>query len=347
MRLDPPMLPTVHFPGAYPPVTPHLKTARETSSQETLFAHKLRESFPLRNQRTLAHPTFVEGFGFWTGEDIRVEFHPAPPDTGLVFVRVDLDGSPRIPVSVEYREAKPRQTSLSIGNVRVDMIEHLLAALSAMQIDNCEIRVDGPEMPGMDGSSVPFFKVLHKVGTASQTTFRAMRVVVEPFRVGDKCTYVQAKPLPGFEKIVEEPETVSLLSIKDYRTIFQYHLDFRKCAAIGRQDYRFTLSNHAFARDIMSCRTFLTSEEADALRAMGLCKRVNYTNVLVFDENGPIENELYHENECARHKVLDMVGDFALAPFECIGEFRGYCSGHQLNADCVKEIEKHSVLVSV
>ena len=275
-----------------------------------------------RFQRTLAQPTFVEGFGFWTGEDIRIEFRPAESNMGIVFVRTDLDGEPRIPALVQYRESKARQTSLAIGNVRVDMIEHLMAALAAVQVDNCEIWVDGPEMPGMDGSALPFYNALHKAGTKEQKAFRPVRIIQEPFRVGNDQSYIIARPSSSFE------------------TVYRYHLNFERCGAIGTQDYTFHFSSDSFAQDIMNCRTFLTKEEAEGLLSMGLCKRVTHKNVLVFDEYGPIGNTLHFPDECARHKVLDMVGDFALAPFDWIGEFDAHCSGHQLNADCVKRILK-------
>ncbi len=308
------VIPSPHFPIPHRPGPDWSASLTDWELLEDRLA-KVR-----RFQQTLALPTFVEGFGFWTGEDIRVEFRPADCNTGIVFVRTDLDGEPRIPAHVRYREAKARQTSLALGNVRVDMIEHLMAALAAMRIDNCEVWVDGPEMPGMDGSSKPFYQALKKAGTAPQKALKPVRIVQEPFRIGNEKSYILAKPSPSFE------------------TVYRYHLCFDKCRAIGTQNYSLTLSADAFARDIMHCRTFLTKEEADGLLSMGLCKRVTHKNVLVFNDSGPIGNALFHPDECARHKVLDMVGDFALAPFDWIGEFEAHCSGHQLNADCVRKL---------
>ena len=281
----------------------------------------------LRLQRTIAAPVIVRGFGFWTGEDITVEFRPAPIGTGLVFVRTDLAGQPRIPATVEYREDKPRQTSLAIGNVRIDMIEHLLAALSALRIDNCEIRVDRPEMPGMDGSSAPFFKALEKAKPIAQPAIRPVRIVRQAFRVGDEKSYIDVRPS------------------SDLETIYRYHLDFASNPAIGNQTASIALSPESFKRELMNCRTFLTKSEADNLVAMGLCRRVTAQNVLVFDENGPMENSVLYQNECARHKVLDMVGDFALAPFDWIGDFDAHFSGHHLNAECVRQLFENTELL--
>jgi len=272
-----------------------------------------------RFQQTLAFPAVVDGFGFWTGEDVRVEFRPAESGTGIVFVRSDLDGHPRIPAHVQYRETKARQTSLSIGETRVDMIEHLMAALAAMRIDNCEIRIDRPEMPGMDGSSKPFYQALKKAGVVEQRSLKPTKIVRNPFLIGDEKSYIAVKPATSYE------------------TVFRYRLNYETCKAIGAQDYSFSPSKKdAFARELVNCRTFLTKAEADALLSQGLCQRVTYQNALVFGDNGPIDNVLHYPNECARHKVLDMLGDFALVPFDLIGEFDAHCSGHQLNADCVK-----------
>lgn len=281
----------------------------------------------LRFQHTIAQTVELRGFGFWTGEDIRLEFRPAPKDTGLCFVRTDLPGSPRIPVQVELRDDKPRQTSLVLGEARVDMIEHLISVFAALKIDNCEIHIDRPEIPGMDGSADPFLQVLKSAKRMVQPAIRPMRVVLEPFRVEDGNTFIEVKPL------------------KVPATIYRYHLDYGEHSSIGRQDFSLTLSEEAYRREVASSRTFLLKNEADYLVSLGLCKRVSPKDVLVFGEDGPIENALRFENECARHKVLDMVGDFALAPCDWVGEFYGHFSGHHLNARCVKELYSHSVVL--
>ncbi|MGL6226535.1 MAG: UDP-3-O-acyl-N-acetylglucosamine deacetylase [Thermoguttaceae bacterium] len=281
----------------------------------------------LRLQQTLAQTVSLEGFGFWTGEDIRVEFHPAPPHTGYVFVRTDLPGCPRIPVATQYRDDKPRQTSLVHGSARVDMIEHILAALSALCIDNCEIWVNRPEMPGMDGSAAPFVQVLEEGGVREQAGIRPIRVVVEPFQIGNEKGYIEVTPVHGVG------------------TEFRYFLNYEIECAIGQQEYEFRLSPENFRNEVKDCRTFLAKKEADQLISMGLCRRVTTQNVLVFDEKGPIDNTLHFTNECARHKVLDMVGDFALAPVTWIGRFGGHCSGHKMNAECVEQLYAHTVLL--
>ena len=128
--------------------------------------------FSTRKQRTLMAPAMIEGVGYWSGRDVKVEFCPAPADTGIVFVRRDLPGSPRIAARIENRTETPLRTTLRAGDVSVEMIEHLMSALAGMQIDNCEIRVDRPEMPGVDGSSLPFVEAFQAAGIVEQDAVR-------------------------------------------------------------------------------------------------------------------------------------------------------------------------------
>lgn len=279
----------------------------------------------IRLQNTLVTPVSVEGFGFWTGEDVRLEFHPARADTGIVFVRTDLPDRPRIPALVEYREPKPRQTSLVAGDARVDMVEHVLAALRAMRIDNCNIFTNRPEMPGCDGSSVPFVEAILKSEKVCQPAIRELRFVTESFIVEEKDTRIEVEP--NF----------------DCKLRFRYSLDFGENHPIGKQECSYDSSPENFRNELMKARTFLMKHEADQLRAAGLCSRVSPRNVLVFAENGPIDNRVYFDNECARHKVLDMVGDFSLCNYDIIGSFKAFKSGHQLNSLSLGEIEKHSI----
>src|SRR5437762_11052379 len=122
----------------------------------------------LRKQRTIARPAEVTGFGYWSGKNARVEFRPAAPSSGIVFVRDDLDRPRRIPVAVEHRIEVPRRTALAADGSQVEMVEHILAALYGLSIDNCEIWVDGPEMPGCDGSAQPFVAALDAAGVVEQ-----------------------------------------------------------------------------------------------------------------------------------------------------------------------------------
>ena len=121
-----------------------------------------------RKQQTIAATAVVKGVGYWSSRDVRVEFRPADPDTGLVFVRDDLPGCPRIPATIAHRTDCPLRTNLRAGQAGVDMVEHVMAALAGMQIDNCEIRVNQAEMPGCDGSSLPFVTALRRPASSNK-----------------------------------------------------------------------------------------------------------------------------------------------------------------------------------
>lgn len=287
----------------------------------------------LRLQRTIASPVAIEGFGFWTGEDVRLEFAPAPPGTGLAFVRTDLPGMPRIDARVAYRDAaKPRQTSLFTSletpHVRVDMVEHVLATLRGLRIDNCEIRVSRPEMPGLDGSSRPFVDLLDR-GTriVSQPAVQPIRMVVQSLRVGNDETWIEVAPSCHAT------------------AAFTYHLRYDSETPIPSQSFTFESDGSDFRHDLAASRTFLTEREAQAMLAHGLGQRVRYSDVLVFGEEGPINNHLHFADECARHKVLDMLGDFALAGCDWLGTFIAHRSGHALNAECVRRLLDSTLLL--
>ena len=303
---------------------------QDYSADSTLaVSSSFQRGLPLtfRLQRTVAESVSVHGFGLWTGEDVCVEFHPAPPNSGIVFVRVDLPGQPRIPALIEYRDEKPRQTSLIKGNARVDMVEHLLAAVRAHRIDNCEIRVDQPEMPGFDGSSYMFFRALETVHVVEQDAVRSVRLITRSLRVGSADHWI------------------SVLPNRNGKSVFQYTLIADVGYPLENQHFEFEFSPESFRHEIMPCRTFITKREADYLLSQGLCGRVSARDVLVLDEGGPIDNSFRFRNECARHKILDMIGDFSLTSCDWVGTFESYRGGHSLNAECVRQLLANSLLI--
>ncbi|HEY2760546.1 MAG TPA: UDP-3-O-acyl-N-acetylglucosamine deacetylase [Pirellulales bacterium] len=276
-------------------------------------------SYAQRNERTISSPAVVEGFGYWSGRDVRVEFRPAAPGTGLVFVRGDLSPEARIPATVENRVEVPRRTVLRRGTASVEMVEHVLAALSGLQIDNCEIWADQPEMPGLDGSSLKFVEVLDAAGIVVQQALRAQLIVRELTRLGDDECWIEARP-----------SRVAELSVR-------FRIDYGN-SGIGKQTVQMPICPNTFRRDLASARTFMLKEEADWLLAQGLGKRATLADLLIFDADGPIENELRYRDECARHKILDLVGDLALAGCDVIGSIAAHRSGHRLNAEMVKTL---------
>jgi len=280
-----------------------------------------------RNQNTIADSVSLTGFGFWTGKDVTIQFRPAPPNSGLVFVRGDIAGQPRIPALVSYREEKPRQTSLVNRGARVDMVEHILAALYGLQIDNCEIWTDQPEMPGFDGSSQVFVAALEDTGIVTQSAKRPVRIVTRAFHIGNKQSYM------------------IVTTNRQGNCEFQYTLIPEAKYPLQTQRCRLEITPENFRGELARTRTFIANYEADALLARGLCKRVTPQNVLLLAEEGPLENSLLYENECARHKTLDMVGDFALLGYDLVGTFESFRGGHSLNAECVRQLLEKTMLL--
>lgn len=272
----------------------------------------------LRKQQTLQRPAQIGGFGYWSGRDVSVEFRPAPPHTGIVFVRTDLSRPVRIAARMENRIETPRRTTLASEGATVEMVEHILAALAGMRIDNCEVHVDRPEMPGCDGSSLPFVEVLNRAGIVAQNALRTRLVITETTRVGDEEAWVEARP-----------QSADRLAI-------QYRLDYGPASPIGRQTIELEVLPDSFLKKLAPARTFILKSEADWLRSRGLGARVTCRDLLVIDESGPVDNPLRFEDECVRHKALDLVGDLALAGCDLAGSVIAHRSGHRLNAELVR-----------
>lgn len=262
----------------------------------------------------MAQTAVVEGVGYWSGLDVRVEFRPASADTGVVFVRSDLTEPVHIPARAAQRIESPLRTTLSRGGASVEMVEHVLAALAGLQIDNCQVWVDRPEMPGLDGSSGPFVEALLEAGTVIQAAPRSRMIVRKTTRLGDEGCWIEASPT-----------TSSGLSVC-------FHIDYGRDNAIGRQTYQLDVTPQSFQTELAPCRTFLLKCEADWLVSQGKGLRATHKDLLVFDESGPIDNALRFPDECVRHKILDLVGDLALVGCDVIGTITAHCSGHRLNA---------------
>lgn len=249
-----------------------------------------------------------------------MEFRPAPPNQGIVFVRRDLPGFPRIPARIEYRVNTPRRSSLQRGEVRIEMIEHVMAALAGLEIDNCEVWVSGSEMPGVDGSSAPFVAALQEAGIVEQSALQPRIVVERPIRIGEEDQWIEVRPT------------------QSERSTFVYYLDYGPSSPITPQVFGLTLTPNAFICQLAESRTFVLKEEAEHLRQQGVGLRTSYRDLLVFGPEGPLDNALRFPNECARHKVLDMIGDIALAGMPILGEFVAYRSGHRHNAQLVEAV---------
>ncbi len=262
----------------------------------------------------------VAGFGYWSGLDVHVEFRPAAADTGIVFVRTDLGAPQRVPALVRNRVEIPRRTTLRAHGTAVQMVEHVMASLAGLQIDNCEVWVDRAEMPGCDGSSRPFVDALLSTRRVALPVLRDTVVVTETIRVGDDHCWVEASP-----------HYVGGLSLC-------YHLDYGSESPIGQQTIDMSLSSETFCDELASARTFILQHEAQWLRDQGLGERVTCGDLLIFNETGPVGNQLRFPDECVRHKALDLVGDLALAGCDIEGRIVAYRSGHRLNAELVQTL---------
>jgi UDP-3-O-acyl N-acetylglucosamine deacetylase len=283
--------------------------------------------YALRHQRTIARTATVRGFGFWSGRDVSVEFRPAAADTGIVFVRCDLAEPVRIPAVVAHRIEVPRRTTLRANGAQVEMVEHVMAALGGLRIDNCEVWVNEAEMPGCDGSSQPFVEALDAAGIVEQTALRSRLIVRNITRLGNDESWVEARPSASGE-----------MSVK-------FRLDYGSGNAIGRQTLQLLVTPDSFRRELAASRTFVLEQEAEWLVSRGLGKRATYQNLLVFDANGPVENELRFRDECVRHKALDLVGDLSLAGCDLVGHFIAHRSGHRLNAELVRALLNEEEIV--
>ncbi len=273
-----------------------------------------------RLQRTLASATVVRGVGFFHGSDVTLRFNPAEPDTGVVFVRSDLPDQPAVPARIHHVVPSLRRTTIQRGPALVEMIEHVMAALAGTRIDNCLVEVDAPECPGCDGSSRVFIEALEKAGIVEQDRPRQALAIERSFTVREGNATLAAHPGAG--------ESLTL----------SYHLDYGPDSAIPSQSFLIDLTPPTFRRELASSRTFLLESEVQMLRAAGIGNRATPADVLIFGRDGVMGNTLRFNDECARHKVLDMVGDLSLLGMDLHGFVVAHRSGHHTNAALVRRL---------
>jgi UDP-3-O-[3-hydroxymyristoyl] N-acetylglucosamine deacetylase/3-hydroxyacyl-[acyl-carrier-protein] dehydratase len=276
----------------------------------------------LRNQQTLAREAEVRGIGFLTETDVTVRFRPAAPDTGIVFRRVDLPGAPEIPARIGNVVPRQRRTALQCGEATVEMVEHVMAALAGSRVDNCLVDIDAGEAPGCDGSSLTFLRAVTDAGIVAQERPRRTLVIDRPVTVSDG------------------PASLTAFPSNDSRFVLSYHLEY--VHPIGNQSRCLSLNPVSFRDEIAPSRTFLLAAEAQAMRQAGLGKRLSESDLLIIGPDGPIRNTLRFPDECVRHKILDMVGDLALAGVDLVGHVIAHRSGHRLNAELVRALLEHA-----
>ncbi|WP_149140823.1 UDP-3-O-acyl-N-acetylglucosamine deacetylase [Gemmobacter caeruleus] len=263
-------------------------------------------------QNTLKSAAVFTGLGLHSGEAVRMVVHPAPADTGVWFRRTDLDlADPLIPA--RWDAVVPSKLCTLVANpsgVSVSTIEHIMAALAGCAIHNALIEIDGPEVPILDGSSVPFVQTFLEIGLRVQEApVRAIRVV---------------KPVE-----VREGEAVARLEPSDNLEI-DFRIDFAE-AAIGRQEKHLSMANGAFVRELCDSRTFCLQADVDRMRANGLALGGTLENAVVFEDGEVLSpGGLRHDDEPVRHKMLDALGDLSLAGGPILGRYTGIRAGHAL-----------------
>lgn len=271
-------------------------------------------------QKTISREATLEGPGLFSPDRTRVTFQPAAPNSGVVFIREQGEHVARIPALIDNILKTPRHTCLRNGTLRVETVEHCLAAIAGLGVTNAVIRVSGGttgELPAVDGSSRPFVQALTDAGVAEQDEPVWPLVVRKPVQVGSGQATIAALPGP----------TDHLEIIYDFES-----------PVMGRQVFAFRLGADDFPTQLAPARTFIFEDEARQLQAAGVGTHLTARDLLVISSQGPIDNKYRFSDECARHKVLDIVGDLSLAGRPVFGRIIACRSGHELNYALVRRL---------
>ncbi|MCA9520239.1 MAG: UDP-3-O-[3-hydroxymyristoyl] N-acetylglucosamine deacetylase [Myxococcales bacterium] len=262
-------------------------------------------------QRTLKRTASFVGVGLHSGLSTRVTVKPTGPDQGYVFRLIEGDAAREIVARVENVVDTQRCTTIAAGAARLHTIEHLLAALRGLGVDNAEIGIEGPEVPILDGSARGFVEFIAAAGVQEQDRPRRRLVIERRFRLEDDSGYIEVSPDDHFS--VE-------------CTIEFAHPQIQRQSIIYRDD------DAAFVDEIAPARTFGFVSELEKLREAGLIRGGSLENAVVFDETSCVNPDgLRFPDECVRHKVLDVIGDFSLVNAQIDGKVTAFCPGHSLN----------------
>ncbi len=271
--------------------------------------HRPDPFHPLFSQKTIARPVAVSGVGIHTGKTVHLELHPAPEGTGVVFRRTD-SGGVEIPALASEVASVELATTLGRDDVTISTVEHLLAAVRACDVDNLRIDLNGPEVPILDGSALPFLHLLEAAGVTWQTAPRRILALTAPVTVELSGKRIRASPFPGLR--------------------VSYAIDFA-VASIGHQEADVVVSRETFARELAPARTFALLAEVEWLHRRGLGLGGATDNCIVFGPDGPTNTSLRFADEPVRHKALDVVGDLALAGGPIWAHVEVERGGHQVH----------------
>jgi len=270
-------------------------------------------------QTTISKIIEISGIGLHTGVEVNLRLKPAPENTGYIFVRTDLDDF-EIPASVEYISHCSYATTLMRKGVVLSTCEHLLSALRGAAVDNCFIYLDSIEIPILDGSSEVFLDLIERAGIKEQNAPRHFLKVLEKveYEQGDRKMSIEPSDKYEIECLID----------------FQHPL-------INRQTYNFEMKNGSFGREIASARTFGFTTEIEMLRRANLALGGSLDNAIVLTPDGMLnETSLRYENEFVRHKILDIIGDFALLGMPFLGKLKAEKSGHSVHASLMSKLLK-------
>ena len=274
----------------------------------------------MKLQKTIKSEGKLHGRGLFGGKEAKVVFRPAPADSGVAFVRTDIPEPVRITAVASNLAERSRRTTLKKGPVSIETIEHCMAAVSALEIDNVVVEVNGPELPASDCSCAEYFKVLRRTGIVEQNVTRKEYVIDKPITIvaGDACIYA--------------------LPYSDDGLSVTYDLDYGGHTGIGRQIFSCRLTPDSFERHLAPARTFLLEAEAKQFQARGMGAHISPRDILIINSDGPIKNSYRFPNECVRHKIVDLVGDLALVGRAIKGRIVAYKSGHALNQQLSRKL---------
>jgi len=271
-------------------------------------------------QKTIQKDVSVSGVGLHTGSKVKLTLKPGEPDSGIVFIRADLAGRPAIKASGEFVlsvSRSPRRTSLGRDGEELHTVEHLMATLSGLGIDNLVVEVEGNEIPGLDGSGLNFMEIIATAGVKEQDKERRYFQLKEPVFIEESGASIAAFPAADFK--------------------LSYTLNYNH-AYLKTQFMELAITPETFKKELVSARTFCLEEEATELQHQGFGRGANYENTLVVGKSGVIKNTLRFPDEFVRHKMLDLMGDLYVfgQPLKC--HIIALCSGHSLNLKLLKKI---------
>lgn len=271
----------------------------------------------MRLQNTLKKEITISGQGLHTGNNISMQINPAPRDTGIIFIRTDK-GNVQIKAGVNSVVDTTFATTLASEGVKIGTVEHLLAALSGLNIDNAYVQIDGPEVPIMDGSALPFVRKIVEAGIAKQAKPVPVIRILEPIVVSEGQSQIAVTPFEG--------------SRITYRLFYTH-------PAFGEQKLGLDITPMKFIKELAPARTFGFLRDVEMLRSRGLAKGGSLENAIVLGDKEVINgNQLRFKDEFVRHKILDAIGDMALIGFPLYGHIIANKSGHTLHIKLLRKI---------